>query len=136
MYKKLFIIITTALIVSTVWAQTSSIRASVFDAETKEFDEIFDYEDKYDPTCISFVEYNVEIISNPAKSEITLNTNSSIIYVDRIEIFNQLGIMVLQKTVGKSIGKISLESLSKGNYVIKIHLSNGKTETQKIIKER
>lgn len=67
------------------------------------------------------------IYPNPATDFVNIATKEKI---SQVEIFNMAG----QKIITSASNKISVSHMSKGVYLIKITLENGKTETKKLIK--
>ena len=80
--------------------------------------------------------YNITVYPSPTKSEITVSINSTTVTINKVEIFNMLGVEVCSKTVEKSVSIVSIENIPDGVYVIKVHLSNGETAVQRLIKQK
>ena len=76
-----------------------------------------------------YANQNIEIYPNPTKDRLTVKSATSI---DRLEILDMNGRVVREYSKKNSI---SLQSLLKGVYFVKIYFSDGKEVTQKIIKE-
>ncbi|MET3730765.1 T9SS type A sorting domain-containing protein [Moheibacter stercoris] len=70
---------------------------------------------------------NLIIYPNPTKGIVNIESK---IQTESVEIYSQTG----QKIRTENSSKISVEDLPKGVYFLKIHLQNGDTKTQKIIK--
>ncbi len=68
------------------------------------------------------------IYPNPATDFVNIASKEDI---KSVEIFNMAG----QKIISSSSDKISVSHLTKGIYIVKVTLENGKTETKKLIKE-
>ena len=80
--------------------------------------------------------YKVEIYPNPTKSEVAVSVNSSTVTINKVEIYNLLGVAVKQQTVGKSTGTVSTDSMPDGIYVVKVYLSNGEVVVRRLVKQQ
>ncbi|MNY18363.1 hypothetical protein D3C86_1517400 [compost metagenome] len=67
---------------------------------------------------------------NPVKNEITIVSK---VEADRILIYNAAGQLVKDSKITNN--KINVSNLTSGNYIGKVTLKNGKTETVKLIKQ-
>ncbi|WDF46453.1 T9SS type A sorting domain-containing protein [Chryseobacterium sp. KACC 21268] len=77
-----------------------------------------------------FNKNNFSFYPNPVKNEMTIVSNQE---AERILIYNTAGQLVKDATVSNN--KVNVSNLTSGNYVGKVMLRNGKTETVKIIKQ-
>ena len=69
---------------------------------------------------------------NPAQSEVHLNYSPDV-QPARIELYDLQGRLLQTQTQG--LEKLSLESLAAGQYLMKVTLKDGKTFTDKVVKE-
>lgn len=71
----------------------------------------------------------IKIYPNPVKESLNIETNSQI---EKIELFNIIGQKL--KEFNSNAKKLNFSNESKGVYILKIQMKNGKIETKKIIK--
>ena len=81
-------------------------------------------------------DYGLTIHPNPAKTEITVSIGNSKVSIERVELYDIFGKMLLQQNFNKSQGVVSINSYSDGIYVMKVYLSNGKVENRKVVKQQ
>ncbi|MDR1847888.1 MAG: T9SS type A sorting domain-containing protein, partial [Bacteroidales bacterium] len=76
-------------------------------------------------------ESNIALYPNPTHNELNIVSDNNI---KSIEMFNIFGQRVYLSNVGKTDIKISVSTLPKGNYLVRIYTDNG-TITRKVIVE-
>ena len=76
----------------------------------------------------------IKIYPNPIKDKFSIR-NSSIDKIESIVLYNVLGKLVQEVTpeIGLSITEMNVENLTRGIYLLKLNMLNGKTSTRKLI---
>lgn len=77
------------------------------------------------------IEKHIQVFPNPAISNITVKLLKDNL-IDKIEIFNSVGVKVLSKSISSKKDKITISQFSSGIYFIKVK-SNHQTILQKLI---
>ncbi len=80
----------------------------------------------------------LEIFPNPGKDEITIKFNSNSKNSARFTVYNLIGKEIFVKELknfddGVFVGKINLQNIPEGVYIVKIVMDNGNSETKKLI---
>ena len=81
-------------------------------------------------------EYGLTIYPNPAQTEITVSIGSSKVSIDKVELYDIFGKLLIKQNFYKSNGTIPINKVPDGIYVIKIYLSNGDVENMKVVKQQ
>jgi len=89
--------------------------------------------DTLNPIPETLNEFGLTIYPNPANTEITVSISSSKVSIDKVELFDVFGQVLLRQEINKSQGIVPTRNISDGIYIIKVYFSNGIVENNKII---